>query len=107
MKDPDEWESFLRTSARLYRYPFTDQLMIYAQRPDASACASFDDWSVKLHCGINRGAKGIALLNDGWGNRLRYVFDISDVNDGFGKGRKPKLWKLGERSMDAVLKGLK
>ena len=60
-----------------------------------------------MRCGINRGAKGIALLKeDGWGTKLRYVFDISDVNEGFGRGRKPKLWQLKERDRESVLHGL-
>ena len=60
-----------------------------------------------MRCGINRGAKGIALLNeDRWGTKLRYVIDISDVNEGFGRGRKPKLWQLKERDRESVLHGL-
>ena len=72
--------SFLTTASRLYKYPYHDQLMIYAQRPDASACAAYELWNGTMHRYIRRGAKGIALLNPtANGMRIRYVFDVSDT----------------------------
>ena len=76
-KSPNEWMSFLKTSAWMYKFSFDDQLLIYAQRPDAKACASYETWNDKLHRWIKRGSKGIALLNEN--GTLRYVFDISDT----------------------------
>ena len=70
---------YLTTAARLYKYPFREQLLIYAQRPDATACASIELWNERMHCWVNKGAKGIALLDedDAHGKRLKYVFDVS------------------------------
>lgn len=76
-KSPNEWMSFLKTSAWMYKFSFDDQLLIYAQRPGAKACASYETWNDKLHRWIKRGSKGIALLNEN--GTLRYVFDISDT----------------------------
>ena len=75
-----EWTAFLTTAARLYKYPFHEQMMIYAQRPDATACAEYDLWNDKMGRYVRRGSKGIALVDDsGDKPRLRYVFDISDT----------------------------
>lgn len=75
-----EWAGFLTTAARLYKYPFHEQMMIYAQRPDATACAEYDLWNEKMGRYVRRGSKGIALVDDsGDRPRLRYVFDISDI----------------------------
>lgn len=75
-----EWTAFLSTAARLYKYPFHEQMMIYAQRPDATACAEYDLWNEKMGRYVRRGSKGIALVDDsGDRPRLRYVFDISDT----------------------------
>ncbi len=80
MRDHESWKSFLRTSARLYKYPYADQLMIYAQRPDATACASYDLWNQTMHRYVKRNSKGIALLRtDGDSAYLTYVFDVSDT----------------------------
>ena len=74
------WTSFLRTVARLYPYRFPDQLAIHAQRPDATACTSYDKWNEQHHRYVKRGSKGIALLDDSQATpRLRYVFDVSDI----------------------------
>ena len=77
----EEWIRYLDVASRLYKYPFEDQILIYAQRPDATACASLEMWNEKMFCWVNRGAKGIALL-DGESERprLRYVFDVTDVH---------------------------
>lgn len=75
VKNREEWMKYLTTAARLYKYPFREQLLIYAQRPDATACASIELWNERMHCWVNKGAKGIALLDedDAHGKRLKYV----------------------------------
>ena len=76
----ESWTDYLTTASRLYKYPFADQLMIYAQRPDATACADFDIWNNRMNRYVRRGAKGIALLDESGGYpRLHYVFDVSDT----------------------------
>ena len=91
-----EWTGFLTTAARLYKYPFHEQLMIYAQRPDATACAEYDLWNEKMGRYVRRGSKGIALVDDsGHKLRLRYVFDISDTGTR-EHSRTPWLWELEE-----------
>ena len=81
LSDYENWTAFLKSAAWQYKYPFHDQLLIYAQRPDATACASIDVWNKRLHSWINRGSKGIALLREGdRGQYLDYVFDISDTH---------------------------
>ena len=97
-----EWAEFLTTAARLYKYPFHEQLMIYAQRPDATACAEYDLWNEKMGRYVRRGSKGIALVDDsGDRPRLRYVFDISDTGTR-EHSRTPWLWQLEERHLDSV-----
>ena len=64
VKNREEWMKYLTTAARLYKYPFWEQLLIYAQRPDATACASIELWNERMHCWVNKGAKGIALLDE-------------------------------------------
>ena len=97
-----EWAGFLTTAARLYKYPFHEQLMIYAQRPDATACAEYDLWNEKMGRYVRRGSKGIALVDDsGDRPRLRYVFDISDTGTR-EHSRTPWLWQLEESHLDSV-----
>ena len=97
-----EWAGFLTTAARLYKYPFHEQMMIYAQRPDATACAEYDLWNEKMGRYVRRGSKGIALVDDsGDRPRLRYVFDISDTGTR-EHSRTPWLWKMEDRYMDRV-----
>ena len=92
-----EWAGFLTTAARLYKYPFHEQMMIYAQRPDATACAEYDLWNDRMGRYVRRGSKGIALVDDsGDRPRLRYVFDISDTGTR-EHSRTPWLWQLEER----------
>ena len=92
-----EWTGFLTTAARLYKYPFHEQMMIYAQRPDATACAEYDLWNNRMGRYVRRGSKGIALVDDsGDRPRLRYVFDISDTGRR-ENSRTPWLWTLEER----------
>ena len=74
---PGDWMDYMDTASRLYRYSFSDQLLIHAQRPDATACASLELWNEKMLRWVNRGARGIALFDETWQNtKLRYVFDI-------------------------------
>jgi hypothetical protein len=86
VKRPCNWTSFLKTAAWNYKYPFQDQLLIFAQRPDATACAPIEIWNEKFGRWVNRGAKGIALINDS-GSRLslRHVFDVSDTNSRYNR----------------------
>ena len=100
---PADWMKYLDTAARLYRYSFTDQLLIYAQRPQATACASLELWNEKMMRWVNRGAKGIALLDEtGTKAKIRYVFDIKDTHMLQG-GRTPYLWQLQEHQRGEVL----
>ena len=100
---PRDWMNYLDTAARLYRYPFMDQLLIHAQRPQATACASLELWNQKMFRWVNRGAKGIALIDEtSQKTRLRYVFDVQDTHMVNG-GRTPYLWKLQEEQQKAVL----
>ena len=97
-----EWTAFLITAARLYKYPFHEQMMIYAQRPDATACAEYDLWNDKMGRYVRRGSKGIALVDDsGDRPRLRYVFDISDTGTR-EHSRTPWLWQLEEQHIGPV-----
>ena len=97
-----EWTAFLTTAARLYKYPFHEQMMIYAQRPDATACAEYDLWNDKMGRYVRRGSKGIALVDDsGDKPRLRYVFDISDTGTR-EHSRTPWLWQLEEQHIGPV-----
>ena len=98
-----EWAGFLTTAARLYKYPFHEQLMIYAQRPDATACAEYDLWNNRMGRYVRRGSKGIALVDDsGDRPRLRYVFDISDTGTR-EHSRTPWLWTLNEEHTAPVM----
>ena len=98
-----EWADFLTTAARLYKYPFHEQMMIYAQRPDATACAEYDLWNNRMGRYVRRGSKGIALVDDsGDRPRLRYVFDISDTGTR-EHSRTPWLWTLNEEHTAPVM----
>jgi N12 class adenine-specific DNA methylase/adenine-specific DNA methylase len=91
----ESWTDYLTTASRLYKYPFSDQLMIFAQRPDATACADFDIWNNRMNRYVRRGAKGIALLDESSGfPRLHYVFDVSDTGVR-RNSRDPEVWQLG------------
>ena len=100
---PQDWMSYLDVAARLYRYSFTDTLLIHAQRPDATACAEMELWNQKMSRWVNRGAKGIALLDDtGPRTRLRYVFDIADTHL-VRCGRTPLLWNLDSHEHEQTI----
>ena len=92
----ESWTDYLTTASRLYKYPFADQLMIYAQRPDATACADFDIWNNRMNRYVRRGSKGIALLDESSGfPRLHYVFDVSDTGVR-RNSRDPEVWQYND-----------
>ena len=92
----ESWTAYLTTASRLYKYPFADQLMIYAQRPDATACADYDIWNNRMNRYVRRGSKGIALLDESSGYpRLHYVFDVSDTGVR-RNSRDPDLWQYND-----------
>jgi len=98
----ESWTAFLTTAARLYKYPYHEQIMIYAQRPDATACADFDTWNRRMGRYVRRGSTGIALIDTtGSYPKLRYVFDVADTG-AREKSRDVNLWTMDERHMDAV-----
>ena len=98
----ESWTDYLTTASRLYKYPFADQLMIYAQRPDATACADFDIWNTRMNRYVRRGAKGIALLDESSGfPRLHYVFDVSDTGVR-RNSRDPEVWQFNDDLKQAV-----
>ena len=103
-ENTDNWTAFLASCANLYKYPFTDQLMIYAQRPDATACADFDTWNKRMGRYVKRGSSGIALIDDSKNTpRLRYVFDISDTGT---RENTPEfhLWQCDKEQLDSALR---
>ena len=90
----NDWTAFLRTAARLYKYPFQEQLLIFAQRPDATACADYDTWNTRMHRYVKRGGHGIALIDESGGYpRVKHVFDITDTGTG-PNSLTPYLWNL-------------
>ena len=102
-----EWTAFLSTAGRLYKYPFPEQLMIYTQRPEATACAEWDFWNQRMRRYIRRGSKGIVLLDTSRGRpALRYVFDVADTSRKDEKGLNPNLWQYREEHRDAVTAAL-
>ena len=104
LSDYENWTAFLKSAAWQYKYPFHDQLLIYAQRPDATACASIDVWNKRLHSWINRGSKGIALLREGdRGQYLDYVFDISNTHS---NNAPVRLWQYNSRFDSAIIETL-
>ncbi len=105
LSDFDNWTKFMKSAAWQYKYPFADRLMIYAQRPDATACASLEVWNNKLHRWINKGSRGIALPRYNNGKTyIDYVFDISDTNSFYGN--EVTLWQYQNRYKDAIIETL-
>ena len=102
----EQWTAFLTTSARLYKYPFAEQLMIYKQRPEATACAEYDLWNDRMNRYVKRGSKGIALLDmRGEQPRLRYVFDVADTGE--RKNSRPvQLWKMNAEHEQPIIRAL-
>lgn len=103
-----EWKKFLHTAGYMYRYPFREQMLIYAQRPDATACTTLELWNEKMNCWVNKGAKGIALIDEEGIHRsgLKYVFDVKDVHEARYIGRKPRLWHMQEEHKGRVIDAL-
>ena len=102
---PEKWLEFLDTASNNYKYSFQDQVLIYAQRPYATACADINTWNTRLHRWIQKGAKGIALItNDGTSNSLRHVFDISDTYDKFG--RNVFIWKNNHKLDNEIIEAI-
>ena len=106
--DEEQWKKFLHTAGHMYKYPFREQMLIYAQRPDATACASLELWNEKMNCWVNKGAQGIALIDEEGVHRsgLKYVFDVKDVHEARFIGHKPNLWKMEDEHKEAVLDAL-
>ena len=101
-----EWTAFLETAGRLYKYPFHEQLMIFAQKPNATACADYDLWNKQMGRYVRRGSKGIALIDTSGDNpRLKYVFDVADTG-GRENSRRPFLWEYRDEHRDAVASAL-
>lgn len=101
-----EWTAFLETMGRLYKYPFHEQLMIFAQKPNATACAEYDLWNKQMGRYVRRGSKGIALIDTSGDNpRLKYVFDVSDTG-GRDNSRRLNLWEYKDEHQDAVTASL-
>ena len=100
VSSPTHWISFLKTASWTFKYRFEDQILIYAQKPDAKACADYDTWNEKMHRWIKKNSKGIALLNEN-GHGLRYVFDISDTRS--PTNRQLKLWEIKEEDYEEII----
>ncbi|MBQ6480989.1 MAG: hypothetical protein IJI45_07730 [Anaerolineaceae bacterium] len=101
-QDAEAWMQFLRHSARFYKYSFNDQLLIYAQRPEATACASYEIWNNTMHRYIRRGSRGIALLSPtDNGMQLRYVFDVADTGE-LLHSRPVEIWRMEDRHTNTV-----
>ena len=101
------WQRYLKTAARIYKYLFRDQLLIYVQRPDATACATIEFWNSRMDRWVNRGSRGIALLDDsGHKTRLKYVFDVSDTHPGRHRPQEPQLWRMEPAHEEAVLESI-
>ena len=100
------WTAFLETSARLYKYPYYEQLLIFAQKPEATACAGYEVWNDTMHRFVRRGSKGIALLDSSGDNpRIKYVFDVSDTGGG-ANARRPFLWEYKPEHQENVTAAL-
>ena len=105
-QDAESWMQFLRHSARFYKYNFNDQLLIYAQRPEATACASYEIWNNTMHRYIRRGSKGIALLTpSGNGMQVRYVFDVADTGEML-HSRPVEIWQMQPQYIESVNRAL-
>ena len=106
-ENKESWMNYLDVASRLYKHPFEDQILIYAQRPDATACAPLEMWNEKMFCWVNRGAKGIALIDqESDYPRLRYVFDVSDVHKARRIGKSPFIWNIREEHEEGILAAL-
>lgn len=104
----DKWRAFLRTAAMVNKYTFDEQMLIYAQRPDTKALASMEIWNKRMHCWVNKGAKGIALIDENSSDkkRLRYVFDMADVHAAKQIGILPYIWEMKEEYKKDIIGAL-
>ena len=91
VRNEESWRQYLNTASRLYKYPFKEQHFIYAQRPDATACASIEIWNEKMHCWVNKGAKGIALIDEDSFSGLKYRAEGQGGTYFTGKGNREKI----------------
>ena len=103
---PEKWTNFLDTAARLYKYDFKSQVLIWSQRPDATACADMPMWNDRLHRRINRGADGIGIVDGGKGDRVKYLFDLSDTSPRDPSVAPPYLWEMRSDAHAPVLDGI-
>ena len=102
----DNWVKFLHTASRMYKYSFDEQVLIHAQRPDAKAAATLNVWNKAMNCYVNKGASGIALIDNTTNRKLKYVFDVTDVTADKRIGKYPKLWVMQEEYKESVIKHL-
>lgn len=102
----ENWVKFLHTASKMYKYNFSDQVLIYAQRPDVTAAATISVWNHAMNCYVNRGVSGIALIGDTTNRKLKYIFDVTDVTADKRIGKYPVLWKLQEENKEAVIEHL-
>ena len=104
---PEKWTSFLDTAARLYKYDFKSQVLIWSQRPDATACAELPLWNERLHRRVNRGSNGIGIVDNSSGQpRIKYLFDISDTSPRDQSVAPPYIWQMRNDAYDTVLDGI-
>mgnify|MGYP005946057373 CR=1 FL=1 len=104
---PEKWTSFLDTAARLYKYDFKSQVLIWSQRPDATACAELPLWNERLHRRVNRGSNGIGIVDNSSGQpRIKYLFDISDTSPRDQSVAPPYIWQMRNEAYDTVLDGI-
>jgi predicted dehydrogenase len=107
-KDAENWASFLRLAGKMYKYSFVDQVLIHAQRPDATACASFDFWNSRMQRWVKKGSKGVALIDrtNPQNPRLKHVFDIQDTAQSRDNTKTPYIWQMGQEHAPHVRKAL-
>ena len=107
VSDKEHWMNFLNTASKVYKYPFQEQLLIYAQKPEATACASIEIWNKQMNCWVKRGSTGIVLIDkESQYPKLKYVFDVSDVVEAPRIGHKPNLWDLQDDHKDTIIQQL-
>ena len=107
-RTPENWRNFLASATAVYKYQWADQVLIHAQRPDTSACASMQMWNETFGRWVTRGSKGIALIDrSGPTSQLKYVFDIRQTRESQAATRRPYIWRMGEEHEQSVLETLK
>ena len=101
---PEKWQNFLDTAARLYKYDFKSQVLIWSQRPDATACADMELWNGRMHRRVNRGSIGIAVIDDR--SAVKYLFDVADTSPTAPTVAPPYIWQMRNDAHDTVLDGI-